>query len=43
MRENQTYRRVCEVPGKTGVDELSEDSDFVYPDFLWGCFYDHGF
>ena len=30
-------------PEKTGVDELSEDSDFVYPDFLWGCFYDHGF
>ena len=31
------------VPGKTGVDELSEDSDFVYPDFLWSGFYDHGF
>lgn len=30
-------------PGKTGVDELSEDSDLMYPDFLWGCFYDHGF
>lgn len=30
-------------PEKTGVDELSEDSDFVYPDFLWSGFYDHGF
>ena len=29
-------------PGKTGVDELSEDSDLMYTDFLWGCFYDHG-